>query len=1216
MIRRFETDPIDRDERLGEAIEAYLALAEEGHAPNPEQFAAKYPDLREDLEAALDGLALVRGLVGAAAGSGGRLEAGRRIAGYRIVRELGRGGMGVVYEAVHVDLDRPVALKVLGGHAAPDSIGRRRFLNEARTAAGLHHTHIVPVFDVGQVGGLYYYAMQRIEGSGLDRVLRALRRDRSTAAGSSVGKMPSQPSAAGQELSGPVESVHGSLDETGTWIAGGPALAVPHRDDEPPPFIPPRGSAYYRWVADVGRQAAEALAYAHHRGVIHRDVKPSNLLVDARGAVWMADFGLARRLTDPNLTQSDSLLGTPRYMSPEQARQDVTDARTDIYSLGATLYELLTLRPPFEGRSAAELSKQIIGREPVAPRQFDPKIPRDLETIILKAMAKRPADRYGTARELADDLIRFLHYEPVRARRISPAGRLWRFACRHPSMTAVTTAAALAVLTSATVAYIQVARQRDEALAARAEAQKAQHLSEQANRETQTAMRKELLSEAKLTRSSTDPNRREHGLELLKRAAAMGPDPALRLKLRDEAVEFLALRDVQRRQPELATGPIRGMALSVGLGGLRLATVSENGEFRLWGIDDRGSRTEPTLAGPSGSGEGRRRGAPTAIAPMGHHLAVVWPNGHGVRFFDASTGRFVYDLELPGRIVASIAASPGEPRRLVIVERIRSDRPRDNEPDGFRVCLWDPTQPDCPIATLAASLPDDPELPLHFPPLVAIDPEGETVAVAWRVQSMVTLWSARDGKALEPPIDTQLELSALALGPDGVLAAAGTGTVRLWELETRTPSPSSLNPHLVHIRQLRFSADGTLLAVAGSGTGIELWDPASATLVAGLPTSERVNDLAFAPAGAPVTLAVSGEQGSAVALWSIASPEAVIQFSGFPSAPTALSFGPEGQLAMACRDGAVRLWTCDRCPTSSVTWEDCQAGSLVFDRQGRLVTLDGETLRWYRPPARDCERQIALPELPREWNLRRPGSQKPLMLTALASTADGRKLALARMTEVMVWSADQPSLLHSITPPKARSFRGRRGRGEGRAQPERHPPWRTLALSPRGDRLYLNHFNFQEENFFVWALDGTRARRLLWNDVPKSATALALSPDGATLALGTRTSGVVLVDTARGQVRATLPSPADDDEGPVTALAFSPSGDGLAAGTQHGSIYLWRLSHGESVPLVRLPSRRAVTTLTFDTPGHYLASGSEEKTVQVWLLDHIHNDLENLGLGW
>src|SRR5262249_43297264 len=183
----------DDDDRVGEAVELYLLATEQGHPPDVEEFVSRYSGIEEDIRAALEGLELVHGLVGMGsatgsgpgrrAGLGHRIESGRRIAGYRVVRELGRGGMGTVYEAMHVGLERPVALKVLGVHAAPDSSARRRFLNEARTAAGLHHTHIVPVFDVGQVGGLCYYPMQRIEGSGLDRVLKHLRRTRQVASG-------------------------------------------------------------------------------------------------------------------------------------------------------------------------------------------------------------------------------------------------------------------------------------------------------------------------------------------------------------------------------------------------------------------------------------------------------------------------------------------------------------------------------------------------------------------------------------------------------------------------------------------------------------------------------------------------------------------------------------------------------------------------------------------------------------------------------------------------------------------------------------------------------------------------------------------------------------------------------------------------------------------------------------------------------------------------
>ncbi len=719
----------DSDDRLGEAIETYLALLEQGTAPDPENFAAGYPDLREDIRSALEGLELVNGLVGqasghgsgygsAAAGPGRCIESGRRIAGYRVVRELGRGGMGTVYEAVHVGLDRPVALKVLGVHAAPDSSARRRFLNEARTAAGLHHTHIVPVFDVGQAGGLCYYAMQKIDGSGLDKVIRHLRKTRSTASGSSSGgggggarpgsgrdtgsasqlgsnfsrlwervssslpwKRPrhfqddsaheGQPAArngavdvlewtgsactpAGAGLEPAVSGLaqfsnvsapaapplgpgfFGGNDPTGSWM--GKRSAVQEGQDEPlaadldggkrspaflppqfqdddesgPPLEPPRGFAFFRWVAEVGLQSAEALAHAHHHGVIHRDVKPSNLLIDEEGTIWMTDFGLARRLADPGLTHHDSLLGTPRYMSPEQARTGAIDGRTDVYSLGATLYELLTLRPPFDGSSAAELLDQIGGKDPLAPRLFNRRVPRDLETIVLKTLAKRPGDRYATATALADDLARFLNHEPVKARRISPVGRFLRVTRRHPGISAVTAVASMAVLSIATYAYVRILHEKNDAilaseLAIQASNEKnvALHDKEQEADKARAAARRALFASASNLLLSDLPDRRARGLDLLQRAA--DPEKAVELdqnaqltpeQLRDRAVEFLVLRDV-RPGPEFPTGPTRG--IEFGPGGTVLASLSDDGlEVSLWNVEQR-QRFE-TIALDDGSG--------------------------------------------------------------------------------------------------------------------------------------------------------------------------------------------------------------------------------------------------------------------------------------------------------------------------------------------------------------------------------------------------------------------------------------------------------------------------------------------------------------------------------------------------------------------------------------------------------------------------------------
>jgi serine/threonine protein kinase len=684
----------EQDERLGEAIEAYLSLIEQGNPPEPEVFAAGYPDLQEDILSALEGLELVSGLVGqgtaspcgSGAAPGRNLESGRRIAGYRVVRELGRGGMGTVYEAVHVGLDRPVALKVLGSHAAPDSSARRRFLNEARTAAALHHTHIVPVFDVGQAGGLCYYAMQRIEGSGLDRLIRHLRSNRSLFGPGSItpGGSPAQagrewssgsgfssrfsrllirfskplswrharsdransaevpvgdhgevailekspaiepsrrlttpsPIATPRKALPSLEAIVPVSDSTASWLgfreaAGGPegvagsislsnpsrddgglALGRGCRDDEPlPAFKPPRSSAFFRWVAEVGLQAAEALAHAHHHGVIHRDVKPSNLLIDNQGTIWVTDFGLARRLADPGLTHHDSLLGTPRYMSPEQARTGSIDGRTDVYSLGATLYELLTLRPPFDGGSAAELLDQIGNRDPVPPRAIDRRVPRDLETVILKALAKRPSDRYPSATALAEDLARFLNREPVLARRISPLGRGWRIACRHPGISLVTAAASLAIIAITTYSYARILAQRNVAIQAGKEKDSALEAKEAEANKARAAARWALAANAANLLVSNLPDRRARGLDLLRRVAdpekaVVDDDQQLTPgRLRDQAVEFLALRDVQPR-PGFATGPTRG--IEFGPGGSVLAALSEDGlEVSLWNVERR-----------------------------------------------------------------------------------------------------------------------------------------------------------------------------------------------------------------------------------------------------------------------------------------------------------------------------------------------------------------------------------------------------------------------------------------------------------------------------------------------------------------------------------------------------------------------------------------------------------------------------------------------------
>jgi tetratricopeptide (TPR) repeat protein len=306
--------------------------------------------------------------------------------------------MGVVYEAVQRSLSRKVALKVLPFAAALDARQLQRFKNEAQAAASLHHAHIVPVFGVGCERGVHYYAMQLINGQTLADVIAALR----------------NPPEAGAAAAPATTTAQALLS---TERGGG------------------RSQEFFRSVARLGVEAAEALDHAHQLGVVHRDVKPGNLMVDAAGKLWVTDFGLARLGTDTGLTMTGDLVGTLRYMSPEQAlaKRVPIDHRTDVYSLGATLYELLTLAPAFGGNDRQELLQQIAFEEPRPPRRLDKAIPAELEIIVLKALEKNPAERYPTAKELAEDLQRFLRQEPIRAQQPTWVQRATKWSRRHPA---------------------------------------------------------------------------------------------------------------------------------------------------------------------------------------------------------------------------------------------------------------------------------------------------------------------------------------------------------------------------------------------------------------------------------------------------------------------------------------------------------------------------------------------------------------------------------------------------------------------------------------------------------------------------------------------------------------------------------------------------------------------------------------------------------------
>ncbi|MFO0841568.1 MAG: serine/threonine-protein kinase [Gemmataceae bacterium] len=482
------------DLELAQALEGYLEAREAGRYMDVARLAGEHPRVAGRLRACLASLEAVEA-VGSPLPEGEPREPGC-LRDYRILREVGRGGMGVVYEAEQISLRRRVALKVLPFAATIDPRRLQRFHNEAYAAASLHHEHIVPVHAVGCERGLHFYAMQFVDGCTLAEVIAARR-------GKGDPDREAAPSA-----------------ETAAALS-----TVEQR----------KGGGYYREAARIGIEAALALEHAHSLGVVHRDVKPANLMIDGRGKLWVTDFGLARLSDESGVTASGDLLGTMRYMSPEQAlsRHGLVDHRTDVYSLGATLYELLTLRPAVDGRDRQEVLRQVAFEEPLAPRRVNKSVPAELETIVLKAMEKDPADRYATAQGLADDLSRYLRNEPIGARPSSLAQRARKVARRHPGVTvtaAVALVAGLLLVVAGLALNNRIVRQEElrtrDALT-RAEREKA------IAQAVRAFLRDKLLIQAD-PRARADALRRAGG-----RPAAPRPNPTVRELLDRAAAELV-----------------------------------------------------------------------------------------------------------------------------------------------------------------------------------------------------------------------------------------------------------------------------------------------------------------------------------------------------------------------------------------------------------------------------------------------------------------------------------------------------------------------------------------------------------------------------------------------------------------------------------------------------------------------------------------------------
>jgi len=457
-----------QDDLLGQVMGEVFDRLAVGEAPDLEACVARYPSIADLLRQALPPLMALSHSLLESPGSEAEIEPRpqQRLGDFHILREIGRGGMGVVYEAAQLSMGRNVALKVLPFAAMLDPKALRRFQNEVRAAATLDHPHIVPVYSVGEERGIHYYAMHLIRGPSLATLLeqlRALGRQReSTATISSIDELVSSQTS---EVA-PADNTAGRGTDTSDGLCESAdtdpqaAATTSHAHLAKP---------YYRSIAGLGIQVAEALAHAHEIGIVHRDVKPGNLLLDSQGQLFVTDFGLARIESQAGTTISGDIVGTLRYMSPEQAlgQPALVDHRTDIYSLGATLYELLTLQPVVRGCDRRELLQRIAHQDPTPLRQLNRAVPRELETIVLKCLAKEPTRRYTTAQQVADDLRRFLQDEPIQARRPSVAAHVAKWARRHrAAVVSMASISIIVLVAAAVVASLMAARERELAQSA------------------------------------------------------------------------------------------------------------------------------------------------------------------------------------------------------------------------------------------------------------------------------------------------------------------------------------------------------------------------------------------------------------------------------------------------------------------------------------------------------------------------------------------------------------------------------------------------------------------------------------------------------------------------------------------------------------------------------------------------------------------------------
>ena len=986
-----QLEPVDR------LAEEFIERQRQGERLTIEDYARRYPDLAEEIREVFPALLMMDQVAPADSDLESRSPrespanlAQEQIGDYRLIREIGRGGMGIVYEAEQQSLRRRVALKVLLSEMAASTRSMERFQREARAAARMHHTNIVPVFEVGQDGSTAFYAMQLIQGQGLDLVIDDLRRLRREHSSRLDGKLPLEhDSRQAHSIAASLFSGEFRPEKLGEESGSGqaPSSSVRNRQAREltptePVDVSSTASAvlpgesdistaetnrarYFRCVAQIGMQTADALAYAHLRGIIHRDIKPSNLILDAGGVVWVTDFGLAKT-DDEGMTHTGDILGTMRYMSPERFRGQC-DVRADIYSLGLTLYELLVLKPAFESPDRLRLIEMVRETEPATPRSIDSRIPRDLETIVLKAIDKDPKRRYLSADELSEDLRRFVDDEPIKARRISSPERLIRWSRRNKVVAAsATTVAALlfAAAVASTIAAGVFREERAIAVRAQQEAVEAQQEAERAQQETADALaeanrQKNIAEESRqaaeyssyasivrLTLSDLDEERPMVARQQLLAAPVayrnwewgylvarawppqFNSPPALRSGL--SGVEYWASAPIGAIKALDHERHTRISASAFSTDGTRIVTgtASVNERLPLWDV-----RTGEKIGGFAGLG-----GLISSVA-FSHgdeYLAVSEVSGD-VALFDVDTQeqRWIRK-DLSNRQARNMWFSPddkfllfassngvvwvlettAEGRTVQTFEQhtvaVQSIRFRASG-DGF-ICLsadingsiwsWELKTG----GTIAPPTSLEPQRK-RSSALVKISPSARELAIAYDDGAIVLLDQETGQEQLI--VDGRAQVHDLVFGHDGsCLIVAYEQIVEIFDRTGKSVASLPTRARLASDASIAVSADGSQIATNSTDGITNVWAP----VVPDKSPQRRLPDahddyVLQAAFSGDSTRVVTASYDKTVRVWDAATQQLIIEFPGHEHELLKADFSPDGALVAStdCR-GVVRVW--------------------------------------------------------------------------------------------------------------------------------------------------------------------------------------------------------------------------------------------------------------------------------------------------------------------